>query len=90
MTIEKVSFRDFTRGEVTGDILILIDKKSKKEKGIFIDKKYKDDFLAYLEAKKAKEAEKKKRALLDFVGKFGSGDEVKNKKYTEIKADKYE
>ena len=90
MTIEKVSFRDFMRGEVSGDFLILIDKKSKKEKGLFIDKKYSNDFLDFLKMKEKKEIDRKKRALLDFVGKFGDGKEYVGKSHKEIKATKYE
>ena len=90
MTIEKVSFRDFVRGEVSGEFLILIDKKSKKEKGLFIDKKYSDDFIDFLKIKQKEKIERKKRALLDFVGEFGDGKEYINKSHKEIKAIKYE
>ena len=90
MTIQKVSFRDFTRGEVSGDVLMLIDKKTKKEKGLFVDKKYSDDFLDFLKLREQKRIEQKKRALLDFVGEFGNGDEFINKSHKEIKAKKYE
>ncbi len=90
MTIEKVSFRDFARGEISGDFLILIDKKSKKEKGLFIDKKYSNDFIDFLKIREQREIERKKKALLDFVGEFGDGKEYVNKSHNEIKAKKYE
>ena len=90
MTITNISFRDFIRGEAKGDIVRLIDKKSKKEKGLFVSNKYANEVLEFLKQKAEEEKEQKKRALLDFVGKFGDGEEFKNISHKEIKAKKYE
>ncbi len=90
MTIDSVSFRDFIRGEAEGDVLRLIDKKSKKEKGLFISNKYAKDVMEFLNRKAKEEKEQKKRALLDFVGKFGEGEAFKDVSHKEIKAKKYE
>lgn len=90
MTFGTVSFRDFIRGEARGDVLKLVDKKSKKEKGLFISNKYANEVLEFLKQKAKEDKEKKKRALLDFVGEFGDGEEFKDMPHKEIKAKKYE
>ena len=87
MTIEKVSFRDFIRGVMPGDILQLLDKRTHKSKGLFISPKYEKDVLAFIEAKEKQRKEAKKKALLDFVGEFGEGDRGSHQA---IKASKYE
>ncbi len=86
MTINSISFRDFIRGEAKGDVLKLVDKKSKKEKGLYISNKYANEVLEFLKQKAKEEKEQKKRALLDFVGEFGDGEEFKDMSHKEIKA----
>ncbi len=88
MTIQKISFRDFIRGYIPADILMLLDKKTKVEKGLFIAPKYAADVLEYLETKEQEKKEKKKHALLDFVGEFGSGETSVS--HQALKAEKYE
>ncbi len=90
MTINSISFRDFIRGEARGDVLKLVDKKSKKEKGLFVSNKYAKEVLEFLKQKAKEEKEQKKRTLLDFVGEFGDGEEFKDMSHKEIKAKKYE
>jgi len=90
MTIEQVSFRDFIRGHAPADVLMLLDKKTKKQKGLFIKPEYMDVVLEFLKSKEQEEVEKKRKAMLDFVGEFGDGKEFKNKTNQEIKAQKYE
>ena len=90
MTIEEVSFRDFTRGHIPGDVLKLLDKKTKEYKGLFIKPELAESVLEFLEKKEAQECEKKKRALLDFVGSFGTGEEYAESSHSEVKAKKYE
>jgi len=87
LTIETVAFRDFARGIISSDILQLLDKRTKKPKGIYVSQKYSDEVLAYIQEKEAQKREAKKRALLDFVGVFGEGE---NTPHSHIKAQKYE
>ena len=89
MTIEKVSFRDFTRGSIPADVLMLFDKKSKINKGLYIKPEYADEVIEFLKQNKLKKIKQKKRALLDFVGKFGD-DISLDKPHSAIKAQKYE
>ena len=49
--------------------------------------KYADDVLECIAMREKKRKSAKKKALLDFVGVFGEGDE---KSHQEIKASKYE
>ena len=88
MTIERISFRDFIRGYTPADVLMLLDKKSKSTKGLFVSPKYAEDVLAFLEKKEKQIKKRKKDALLDFVGEFGDGD--KTTSHQAIKAEKYE
>ena len=90
MTIQQISFRDFIRGEMPADVLMLLDKKSKTKKGIFVKQKYADSVLAFLKQKEQEEIEQKKRAMLDFVGAFGDGSEIAEQSHQAIKAQKYE
>jgi len=90
MTIEKVSFRDFSRGIIPADVLMLEDKKSKTSKGLYIRPEYADMVLKFLKQKEKERIEKKRKALLDFVGKFGDGDDLSLKSHQAIKAEKYE
>ena len=90
MTIQQISFRDFIRGEMPADVLMLFDKKSKHNKGIFIKPEYSDEVLAFLKQKEQERIEQKKRALLDFVGAFGDGSEIAEQSHQAIKAQKYE
>jgi len=87
MTIEQISFRDFARGAMPSDIVELLDKRTRKSKGIFISTKYSDDVLEFITSKEKKAKKAKKKALLDFVGKFGEGD---TRTHQSIKASKYE
>jgi len=89
MTIQKISFRDFIRGQIPADILLLLDKKSNKSKGIYVAPKYADEVLAFIEKRERAKQEKKKRALLDFVGAFGEVDNP-DASHQQIKASKYE
>ena len=89
MTIQKISFRDFIRGHIPADILLLLDKKSNKSKGLYVAPKYADDVLAFIEKRERAKQEKKKRALLDFVGAFGEVDNP-DASHQQIKASKYE
>ena len=89
MTIQKISFRDFIRGQIPADILLLLDKKSNKSKGLYIAPEYADDVLAFIEEKERMKQERKKRALLDFVGLFGEVDHPGDS-HQQIKASKYE
>ena len=75
MTIEQVSFRDFIRGYIPADILLLLDKKTKTKKSLFVKQEYANDVLAFIEQRNKEKKEKKKRALLDFVGGFGDSQE---------------
>ena len=90
MTISEISFRDFIRGYIPADVLMLFDKKSKTKKGLFVKAEYADIVLDFLKQKEQEKIEKKKRALLDFVGAFGDGNEFATKSHKEIKAQKYE
>ena len=87
MTIKQISFRDFIRGVMPADVLQLLDKRTHKLKGIFISPKYADDVLAYLQEKEKQRKESRKKALLDFVGAFGEGDDTSHQA---LKARKYE
>ena len=87
MTVKEVSFRDFMRGAMPADILRLFDKRTRQSKGLFVSAEYADEVLAYIEAREKEKKEAKKRALLDFVGAFGEGEEGT---HTQIKAQKYE
>lgn len=89
MTIQKISFRDFIRGQIPADILLLLDKKSNKSKGLYIAPEYADDVLAFIKEKEREKQKKKKRALLDFVGVFGEMDDT-TASHQKIKASKYE
>ena len=89
MTIQKISFRDFIRGQIPADILLLLDRKSNKSKGLYISPKYADDVLAFVEKRERERKEKKKHALLDFVGVFGEVDDTAAS-HQKIKASKYE
>jgi hypothetical protein len=90
MTIEEISFRDFTRGHIPADVLKLMDKKTKEYKGLFIKAELAESVLEFLKEKEAQECEKKKRALLDFVGAFGKGEGYAESSHSEIKAQKYD
>ena len=90
MTIQQISFRDFIRGYIPADVLILFDKKSKTKKGLFVKQEYADIVLEFLEQKEQEKIEKKKRAMFDFIGEFGDGSEIANKSHQAIKAEKYE
>jgi len=90
MTIKEVSFRDFIRGSMPADILMLKDKKSNKQKGLFIKPEYTNMVLEFLKEQEQKRVEQKKKALLDFVGEFGDGKDIANIYHQEIKAKKYE
>ena len=87
MTIEQISFRDFVRGVIPADIVRLLDKRTRKEKGIFISPKYADDVLEFIALQEKKRNNAKKKALLDFVGEFGDESE---KSHQATKASKYE
>ncbi len=89
MTIQQISFRDFIRGQMPADILLLLDKKSNKSKGLYVAPEYADDVLTFIKEKERAKQEKKKRALLDFVGVFGEVDDT-SASHQEIKASKYE
>jgi len=90
MTIEQISFRDFIRGNIPADVLMLLDKKTKTQKGLFVTQEYADIVLEFLRHKEEERVKKKKRALLDFVGEFGDGADIADKSHQEIKAKKYE
>lgn len=90
MTIEKISFRDFIRGYVPADILLLLDKKSKKSRGLFVAPKYADEVLEFLKQKEHNKKEQKKHALLDFIGEFGEEAVDTSPSHQAIKAKKYE
>ena len=87
MTIEQISFRDFVRGVIPADIVRLLDKRTHKEKGIFISPKYADDVLEFIALQEKKRKNAKKKALLDFVGEFG---DESGKSHQATKASKYE
>ena len=90
MTIQQISFRDFIRGYIPADVLMLLDKKTKTKKGLFVKQEYADIVLEFLKQKEQERIEQKKRALFDFVGEFGYGADIANKSHQEIKAQKYE
>jgi len=90
MTIEQVSFRDFIRGYIPADILMLLDKKTKTNKGLFVKPEYADSVLEFLKQKEQEKINKKRKAMFDFVGEFGEGIDSSNKTHQEIKAEKYE
>lgn len=90
MTMQQVSFRDFARGNIPADILLLLDKKTRTKKGLFVAQKYADDVLACIQKREQEKREKKKRALLDFVGAFGDDPTLSEASHQEIKAGKYE
>lgn len=90
MTIQQISFRDFIRGYVPADILMLLDKKTKTKKGLFVKQEYADIVLEFLKQKEQEKIEKKRRAMFDFVGEFGDGADMTNKSHQAIKAEKYE
>ena len=89
LTIEKVSFRDFLRGQGAADILKLWDKKSNKSKGLYISPEYAEDVLEIIEEKEKKKREKRRKSLASFAGLLG---EVENPEtsHKEMKASKYE
>jgi hypothetical protein len=90
MTIQQISFRDFIRGHIPADILMLLDKKTKAKKGLFVKQEYADIVLEFLKKKEQENIEKKKRVMFDFIGKFGDGSKIANKSHQAIKAEKYE
>ena len=90
MTVKQISFREFIRGSIPADVLMLWDKKSKKSKGIFIKPEYADEVLQYLQQKEKEKKIQNKNALLDFVGKFGTLDSQASDKHNKLKATKYE
>ena len=90
MTIQQISFRDFIRGSMPADILMLLDKKSKTKKGLFVKQEYADVVLELLKQKEQEKIKKKKRAMLDFVGAFGDGVNMANEAHQAIKAEKHE
>ena len=89
MTIEKVSFRDFIRGEVMADVLRLWDKKSNKSKGLYISPEYAEDVLNMINEKEKKKRKERSKSLMGFAGMLG---EIENAdaSYKEMKASKYE
>lgn len=89
MTIEKVSFRDFIRGEGMADVLKLWDKKSNKSKGLYISPEYAEDVLNMIDEKEKKKRKERSKILMGFAGMLG---EVENAdaSYKEMKASKYE
>lgn len=89
MTIEKVSFRDFIRGEVVADVLKLWDKKSNKSKGLYISPEYADDVLKMINEKEKKKRHERSKNLMGFAGMLG---EIENAdaSHKEMKASKYE
>lgn len=89
MTIEKVSFRDFIRGEGMADVLKLWDKKSNKSKGLYISPEYAEDVLNMIDEKEKKKRKERSKSLMGFAGMLG---EVENAdaSYKEMKASKYE
>lgn len=89
MTIDTVSFRDFTRGHIPADVLMLLDKKTKLFKGLYIKPEYADEVLELIKQKEAMQKNQRKNALLDFVGAFGEGEELEAS-HQSIKAKKYE
>ncbi|SFV70843.1 hypothetical protein MNB_SV-13-1156 [hydrothermal vent metagenome] len=90
MTIQQISFRDFIRGYIPADILMLLDKKTKTKKGLYVKQEYADIVLEFLKQKEQEKIEKRKRAMFDFVGEFGDGANMANKSHKAIKAEKYE
>ncbi len=90
MTLKQISFRDFIRGSVPADVLVLIDKKTKAKKGLFVKPEYADIVLEFLKQKEQEKIEKKKKAMLDFIGKFGTDANFADKSHQAIKAKKYE
>lgn len=89
MTIEKVAFRDFIRGEGVADVLKLWDKKSNKSKGLYISPKYADDVLSMIEEKDKKKRKERSKSLIGFAGMLGNI-ENPDVPYKEMKASKYE
>ncbi len=90
MTLEQVSFRDFIRGYIPADVLMLFDKKTKVNKGLYVKPEYADIVLEFLQHKKQEKIEKKRRAMFDFVGEFGNDSTLIDKSHQAIKAEKYE
>ncbi|KIM10069.1 MAG: hypothetical protein KU38_08035 [Sulfurovum sp. FS08-3] len=74
MTIDTVSFRDFTRGYIPADVLMLLDKKTKLSKGLYIKPEYAHEVLELIQQKEQTQKQKRKKALLDFVGAFGENE----------------
>jgi len=89
MTIEKVSFRDFIRGEVVADVLRLWDKKSNKSKGLYISPEYAEDVLKMIDEKEKKKRKERSKSLMGFAGMLGEVDNV-DASHKEMKASKYE
>ena len=90
MTIQQISFRDFIRGHIPADVLMLFDKKSKIKQGLFVKPEYADIVLEFLKQKEQEKIEKKRRTMFDFVGEFGDGANMADKSHQTIKAEKYE
>jgi len=90
MTLKEISFRDFISGSVPADVLMLIDKKTKAKKGLFVKPEYADIVLEFLQQKEQEKVEKKRKAMLDFIGEFGSDTTLADKSHQAIKAQKYE
>lgn len=90
MTLEQISFRDFIRGSVPADVLMLFDKKIKAKKGLFVKPEYADIVLEFLQQKEQEKIEKKRRTMLDFIGEFGTDATFAAKSHQAIKAEKYE
>ena len=89
MTIEKVAFRDFIRGQGVADILKLWDKKSNKSKGLYISPEYAEDVLNMIEEKEKKKRKERSKSLRGFAGMLGNV-ENPNVSHKEMKASKYE
>jgi len=90
MTIQQISFRDFTRGYIPADVLMLLDKKTSQSKGLFIKPEYAESVLNFLKRQEQEAIQRKKNAMLDFVGKFGDGADTADKTHQALKAEKYE
>jgi len=90
MTTATISFREFLRGQMPADVLFLTDKRSGKAKGVYINEEYADKILEILKKMENEAKVKRKKALMDFVGEFGSGSEYQDMSLSQITEDKYE
>ncbi len=85
-----VGIRDLVRNSSILDMYDYVeveDKRTKKLKGLFISPKYADEFIKYIEEKKAKQKQQKIDEIEKFAGNIEIETKFKNLPYKKIKSE---